>query len=119
MDIPFGHAFESLFMNTENKILHGEAIAQGMICEIYLSHKISKFPVNKIDEIVSYIFNNYKKLELKEKDFENILNLIAHDKKNEGLNLNFTLLQDIGKVKINQNCKKEDIIETLKWYSNL
>lgn len=115
----FGHAFESFFMSSENEVLHGEAIAHGMICEIYLSHKICNFPVIKIDEIVSYILDTYKKLELKEKDFGKILELIGHDKKNEGLKINFTLLEDFGKIKINQNCKKEDIIETLQWYSNL
>ncbi|HAF28278.1 MAG TPA: 3-dehydroquinate synthase [Bacteroidales bacterium] len=115
----FGHAFESFFMSSENEILHGEAIAHGIICEIYLSHKMSNFPIHKMDKIVSYIFNTYKRLELREKDFEKILELIGHDKKSEGLNINLTLLEDIGQIKINQNCKKEDIIETLKWYSNL
>lgn len=115
----FGHAFESHFMNTEQNILHGEAVAHGIICEIYLSHKICNFPLKQIDEIVSYIFNTYKKLDLDFKDFENIFDFIGHDKKNEGLNINFTLLEDFGKFKINQNCKKEDIIETLNWYSNL
>lgn len=115
----FGHALESLLMKSDKPLLHGEAIAHGMVCEAYLSHKICNFPIKEMDEIALYMLNTYTKLNLKEDDFEKIIELIGHDKKNEGFNLNLTLLQDIGQVKINQNCKKEDIIETLNWYCNL
>jgi len=115
----FGHAFESLYMNTENEILHGEAIAHGIICELYLSMKICNFSFKKFDNIVSYMLKNYNKLRISDTDYEKIIDLIGHDKKNEGLNINFTLLEDFGKIKINQNCDNEVIIETLNWYRNL
>lgn len=115
----FGHAFESLYMNTKDEILHGEAVAHGIICELYLSDKICNFSSEKFDKIVSYLLNTYTKLKLNEADDEKIIDLIGHDKKNEGLNINFTLLEDFGKIKINQNCNREIIIETLNWYRNL
>ncbi|NOQ23974.1 MAG: 3-dehydroquinate synthase [Bacteroidales bacterium] len=115
----FGHAFESLFMNTTNEISHGEAVAHGMICELYLSGSFCDFSTNKIDTMVSYLLKTYNKLKLNDADFEKIIDLIGHDKKNEGLNINFTLLEDFGKIKINQNCKRELLIETLNWYKNL
>lgn len=115
----FGHAFESLFMNTVNEISHGEAVAHGMICELYLSGSFCAFPTKKIDSMVSYLLKTYNKLKLNDTDFNKIIDLIGHDKKNEGLNINFTLLEDFGKIKINQNCNRELLIETLNWYKNL
>jgi 3-dehydroquinate synthase len=115
----FGHAFESLFMNSANEISHGEAVAHGMICELYLSEKICNFPIKKTDTIVSYLLNTYVKLKLNDTDFDKIIDFIGHDKKNEGLNINFTLLEDFGKIKINQNCKRDLLIETLNRYKNL
>ncbi|MFO7830202.1 MAG: 3-dehydroquinate synthase [Bacteroidales bacterium] len=115
----FGHAFESFFMGHEHNLFHGEAVALGMLCEIYLSHKICNFPSDKMNLIVSYMLNNYQKANIKETDFEKIIRLMGHDKKNKGYDINFTLLEDFGKIKINQTCSKNDIIETLKWYSAL
>ena len=114
-----GHALESLFMNTVNEISHGEAVAHGMICELYLSGAFCDFPSKKIDTIVLYLLKTYNKLKLNDADFDKIINLIGHDKKNEGLNINFTLLEDFGKIKINQNCNRELLIEALNWYKSL
>ena len=115
----FGHAFESFFMNTENEILHGEAIAHGMICELYLSNKVCDLSKEKMEKTVSYIVDTFGKINVNKKHFVNFYNLMCHDKKNEGSEINFTLLEDIGKVKINQHCSKEDIIDTLDWYYNI
>ncbi len=115
----FGHAFESLFMATSNEVLHGEAVAHGIICEVYLSNKVCGFPLGKMDRIVKYMIQAYPKLNISEPNFERLFNLMKHDKKNEGININFTLLEDFGKLKINTNCCKEDIFETLNWYTTL
>lgn len=115
----FGHAFESLLMNTSKEILHGEAIAHGMICELYLSYKICKFPGDKMDTAVRYLFQCYPKLDISESDFTKLHEFIKHDKKNSGEFINFTLLEDFGKIKINTHCTKEDILDTLTWYRSL
>jgi 3-dehydroquinate synthase len=115
----FGHAFESFFMNSENKIYHGEAIAHGMICELYLSNIICGFPMKSILEIAEYLLNTYTKLDLQTVDFNSFYELITHDKKKEGAKTNFTLLEDFGKIKINQHCTKKQIIDALNWYRTL
>lgn len=115
----FGHAFESLFMNSENKMLHGEAVAHGMICELYLSSKLCNFPENHLENISKYLTKEYGKLNLKSELFNKILELMQHDKKNSSSDINFTLLEDFGKIKIDQNCPKDLMIETLNWYRNL
>jgi 3-dehydroquinate synthase len=81
--------------------------------------KVCNFSSKKLDNVVSYMLKNYNKLRISDTDYKKIIDLIGHDKKNEGLNINFTLLEDFGKIKINQNCDNEVIIETLNWYRNL
>jgi 3-dehydroquinate synthase len=115
----FGHAFESLFIGTENEITHGEAIAHGIICELYLSKKICKFSSEKAEKVISYLINTYGKINIQESDIEKIIEFTSHDKKNKESNINFTLLEDFGEFKIDQFCAKEEIIETLSWYRNL
>jgi 3-dehydroquinate synthase len=114
-----GHAFESLLMNSTENIFHGEAVAHGMICELYLSNKICKFPIEHINDIAAYLLSKYSKLKINTSEFDEIIDLIGHDKKNSEEQLNFTLLEDFGKIKINQNCDKKLIIEALNWYRKL
>ena len=115
----FGHAFESFFMGQKNYLMHGEAVALGMICEIYLSNKLCGFPTSKMTRVVQYILDTYPKTNIPDAATEKIIQLIGHDKKNEGTHINFTLLGDFGKIKINQRCSKDDMIETLTWYNAL
>ncbi|MDA3780912.1 MAG: 3-dehydroquinate synthase [Bacteroidales bacterium] len=115
----FGHAFESFFLTTKNNLLHGEAIAHGMICELILSKKRFCIDTEKINEIISYLLSLYKKIEIDENDFEKISLLMSHDKKNTNTNINITLLKDIGKPIINQKLNKDEIFEILNNYSNL
>jgi len=115
----FGHAFESLFMNTENEIQHGEAVAQGILCELYLSNKICGFPHQKLKKVTDYILKTYNQIKINDSDFEKIIDLMGHDKKNESSLINFTLLEDFGIIKINQTCPVNEIVETLNWYKKL
>lgn len=99
-----GHAIESYFLESEDKkqLLHGEAVAIGMILESqisYLSNLISKEDFAEIKYIITDIF---EKITFNESDIQNILNLLIFDKKNEFGNVQFTLLNKIGESKINQ-----------------
>jgi len=115
----FGHAFESLFMDTPNEISHGKAVAHGMICELYLSSVKCHFNKDEIKRIVDYILKIYGKLPISITDYDKIAELITHDKKNENKVNNFTLISDYGKVEINQPCSFNEIIDALKWYQKL
>ncbi len=114
-----GHAFESFAMEANKPILHGYAVAYGMIAELYLGHKKCGFPMAKIEEINQIIKSIYGTFSFEEKDFDELYFLMTHDKKNEKNQINFTLLEDIGSIKINQTCTKEEIFEALSFYKNL
>jgi 3-dehydroquinate synthase len=114
-----GHAFESYALESGHPILHGYAVAYGMIAELYLSHKVCNLPLSTLDELSHWLISIYGKFTLEESQFEPVYELMTHDKKNEGKRVNFTLLPSIGEVAINQNCSKELIFEALEYYKQL
>ncbi|MDD5570098.1 MAG: 3-dehydroquinate synthase [Bacteroidales bacterium] len=113
-----GHAFESYSLeNDKNPLLHGEAIAAGMICEAYLSAKILKLKEKELNEIISVIspvFRQYKNFEIKR-----LIELMHFDKKNVNKKINFTLIPEIGKYKIDNEIEENLISESLNFYKNL
>lgn len=114
-----GHALETFSLEQSNKkhLLHGEAIAIGMICEAYLSHKICKLKKNELEEITSFIIANYKTVKIEEMDKHRLIELMKHDKKNDKGDINFSLLSEIGKCEINKTATADMIIDSLKYYS--
>ncbi|MGA8854526.1 MAG: 3-dehydroquinate synthase [Christiangramia sp.] len=115
-----GHAIESYCLTNpeKKKLLHGEAIAVGMILETYISFKLKGFPEDKLHKINEVIKNMYGKEEFSEKDISQIKDLMKFDKKNEHGNINFVLLEDIGKPVIDVIVPEKIIIEAFNYYSN-
>lgn len=97
-----GHAIETLFMDSDTEVLHGEAVAAGMICEAYLSHHILGLPKSDLAEITKTITQIFDLQFVGWLLAENLALPLKHDKKNVGDDLNFVLLSEIGKAKFNQ-----------------
>ena len=110
-----GHAFESLAL-TRKPVLHGYAVAWGLVCELYLSCIKTGFPTDKMRQTVSFIREHYGKMQITCDDYPTLLELMTHDKKNYGGIINFTLLGGIGDIRINQSATKEEIYEALDFY---
>jgi 3-dehydroquinate synthase len=93
-----GHAIESYFLSHREKttLLHGEAIAIGMILATNLSVKLQGFPEEKCKSISQKLLGIYEKVEFAKEDIEQIIDLMKYDKKNSHGNINFVLLKDIG-----------------------
>ncbi len=111
-----GHAFESLALENEEPVLHGYAVAWGLIAELYLAHRICHFPQEKLIKTVQFIHKNYGAMNVTCDDYERLYEIMKHDKKNIDSTINFTLLADIGDIKINQTADKELIFESLDFY---
>lgn len=99
-----GHAIESYFLENPLKttLLHGEAIAVGMILESYISMKKEFITLDEYLEIKSTINSIFERVIFDEKDIDPIIDLLIHDKKNEYGTIQFALLDGIGKIKLNQ-----------------
>ena len=114
-----GHAFESSALETDHPILHGYAVAYGMIAELYLSYKMCNLPFFILNQLSDWLITIYGKYAIHESQFESFYQLMTHDKKNEGKRVNFTLIPSIGEVAIDQNCSKDLIFEALDYYKQM
>ncbi|MBE6260699.1 MAG: 3-dehydroquinate synthase [Prevotella sp.] len=110
-----GHAFESMALERK-PVLHGYAVAYGLIVELYLCCVKLGFPQDKMRQTVSFIKEHYGRMAITCDDYPHLIALMHHDKKNTGRDINFTLLGDIGDIRINQTASEEDIMEALDFY---
>lgn len=115
-----GHAVETYSLdNDADHLTHGEAIAIGMICESWLSHKKAGLSEDNLNEITSVLTRMYPKYEVKESSFAELMDLMKKDKKNEGDTINCTLLTAIGQSNINYICTEQELADSLKYYASL
>ena len=114
-----GHAIESYFLENDNKtsLLHGEAIAVGMILESFISRE-KELLTNEEYQEIKYIINDiFERVEFSQIDIEKIIELLIFDKKNEFGKVQFALLDGIGKIKINQESDNKLIYKAFEDYS--
>lgn len=113
-----GHAFESFALHSKKPVLHGYAIAWGLICELYIAHRQCDFPKDEVKRIIELIKDKYGSFYIECKDYEQLFEYILHDKKNtqgEGI-INMPLLKAIGEVSLDETIKKELIFESFDFY---
>ncbi|MBT8302273.1 MAG: 3-dehydroquinate synthase [Maribacter sp.] len=113
-----GHAIESYFLESREKktLLHGEAIAIGMILETYLSYKLTGLTKEALENIKSTFLQHYQKIDFTDKDISAILSLLKFDKKNSHGQINFVLLESIGRPIIDVKIPNELYIEAFAYY---
>lgn len=91
-----GHALESALIKQSKDILHGEAIAAGMIMEAEIAQSLKRVSGKEQKEITDYIRSIYKNIKITKETESQLLQYILHDKKNEGDDLCFALPKGIG-----------------------
>ncbi len=113
-----GHAIESYFLEATDRdvLLHGEAIAIGMVLESYLSHKLTGLSKIELDEIKRNFSIHFEPVKFSRREIETILELLKHDKKNEHGNINFVLLSSIGNAVIDIKVSPEFLKESFLYY---
>ncbi|MFI0426909.1 MAG: 3-dehydroquinate synthase [Flavobacterium sp.] len=114
-----GHAIESYFLENETKknLLHGEAVAIGMILESYISKEKDMLSSAEYHEI-KYIINDiFDRIDFSKLEIEKIIDLLIYDKKNEFGKVQFALLDGIGKIKINQEVDNALIYKAFEDYN--
>lgn len=114
-----GHAIETFYLNSANHLLHGEAIAIGMICEAFLSSQKLYLPVEKLQQIQKSFSLIFGKINIEEKDLESIADYCLQDKKNEGKLLLFSLLNQVGDCSFNVPVSRSEILESIQYYCKL
>ncbi|WP_028911807.1 3-dehydroquinate synthase [Prevotella sp. MA2016] len=110
-----GHAFES-FALKHQPVLHGYAVAWGLIVELYLSVIKTGFPTSKMRQTVRFILDHYGKMNITCDDYPILLEFMTHDKKNIAGIINFTLLESVGGIRIDQTATRDEIYEAFDFY---
>jgi 3-dehydroquinate synthase len=103
-------------MARNRPILHGHAIAAGLICELYLSYKVCDLPVDLLRQVTNFVKTCYPPFVFCCDEYETIYERMTHDKKNEDNRIRFTLMGDIGDVRINLEINKMLVIESFDFY---
>lgn len=116
-----GHAIESYHMEdaAKTKLLHGEAVAIGMILALKLSVEVLQFDQAKCDRASRIIRTYFKPVKFSEADIHKIKSYLKHDKKNSAGNINFVLLEDYGQPKINCKVSDAEIKKAFAYYKSL
>lgn len=113
-----GHAIETSFLNEGKSLLHGEAIAVGMILEAHLSFQLGLLEeqaLKQITQLISKIYGTDTRIP----GMNGIMRLMSHDKKNVGNEIRFSLLDKIGKCVFDQKVDENKIAAAIDFYSTL
>ena len=114
-----GHAIESYFRkSTDSSLLHGEAVAHGMILESYLSYKVSGLSEKRLSEIANTIQKHFLIKNISFEQQKDIIELLRFDKKNRNGQVRFVLLQDIGLAQEDYIVDEEAIKESFNYMNN-
>lgn len=115
-----GHAVESFsLMHDSDPVLHGEAVAMGMICETFISVSKKKLDETICQEIVNLICKYFKKIPVYENQFDGLIKLMMQDKKNKNGMINFSLPEKKGSATFDNFAGAEEIKKALYSYRAL
>lgn len=111
-----GHAFESLALAENRPVLHGYAVAWGLVCELYLSYIKVGFPKELMRTVIQFVKENYGNFSFTCKQYDQLYELMTHDKKNSNGIINFTLLKGVGDICLNQTADKDTLFEVFDFF---
>ena len=115
-----GHALESYSMkHDQHPIMHGEAVALGIICEVYISTQQNGLPNSVMEDVFKYIFKYYLKYTFSLSAIPELIQLIRQDKKNQDGRFSLSLLKEIGTCDYDVFCTESEIVTALNVYHDL
>lgn len=113
-----GHGVESYFLNTDNRLFHGEAIAVGMIAEAYIAQQKNLLSHPELIDIKNYLIRVYPKVSLPA-SFGQIMKLMLQDKKNKGNKILMALPDGIGQARWDIEVSPAEVEEALNYYRSV
>ena len=114
-----GHAIESHNLDTPTQLLHGEAIAIGMVMEAHLSYQKGNITESEVTQIKSSIIDIYGHHTDRTPEIERLISLMSKDKKNKGGVIMFSLLEKVGVGNFDQEVSKDDVERAVGFYASV
>ncbi len=110
-----GHALESFPVGKRHTLLHGEAIAWGMLAESFIAWQKKLISLDELNRITDVITRHFSLFRVDEKRFEILLNLMRQDKKRKHGAIRFSLPEGIGKARTGQTATDSMIVNAMKY----
>ena len=114
-----GHAIERHYLHEPDPLLHGEAVAVGIICEAHLSSVKQGLPQDHLNQISNFIIGAFGKIAVPPEELNAITKNVLQDKKNLDGKIMCTLLTEIGEATYNVPVTLSEIEQSLEYYSSL
>lgn len=106
-----GHAIESLMLRRNTPVLHGYAVAWGLVCELFIAATRLGFPTDHLHAVTRYVTEHYGRPPITCDDYDALREIMLHDKKNTAGVVNFTQLGEVGKIILDQTAESQLINE--------
>lgn len=115
-----GHAIETHFLSKPKaqQLLHGEAIAAGMIAESYIAFRKGLLSLDELEQLTEFLFTTYGLVRISKNEIPPILALTAQDKKNLGKKVRFALPSGIGNCTFDQIVSNSEMNAAMDYYIN-
>ena len=113
-----GHALESYYLDKENYLTHGEAVALGMYSSLYLSVKYCGLDEKWLFFYEMWFKGNLNLMNLNGFDVDAIYSYVSHDKKNKGGKPRLVLISAPEKPMIDVEVSEYDIRESISILKN-
>jgi len=114
-----GHAVESHLLNAGRRILHGEAIAIGLIAEGYIARTRSKITEGDFQNLCSFLLKIYGRVVVGKDELDSVARLVLQDKKNKENRILCVLLDGIGSAKWDCEISLDEVKNALSFYLSL
>lgn len=114
-----GHAFESLALRRGEPVPHGYAVAWGLVVELSLSAMSLGFPGARVEQLAAFVRGNYGAFHITCDDYDAIIDLMRHDKKSRAGEMNFSLLADVGQIRLGCEATPDEVKTALDIYRDM
>lgn len=108
-----GHAIETFYIGRENYMRHGEAVALGILCALFLSVRYCKLDERWLLIYEFWLKDNLKINDISDLSVDEVLKVISHDKKNIAGKTRFVLISEPERPAIDVEVSNDDIRESV------
>lgn len=113
-----GHAFESYALQHNIELYHGEAVAAGMLCELWLSAQFAGLNMQYVSDYREIYFANFTPFVFPMAAAPDLLYRMGQDKKNRSGKLSFVLIENMAKPVSDVIVSEDWVIKSLGFYQD-
>ena len=110
---------ESLLLERNQPVAHGIAVAWGLVGELVLSRMSAGLNGETLYAVARYVRDHYPTCPITCDHYDQLIDLMRHDKKSHNGEINCTLLKDCGSPVINNTIKEDDLKVALDIFRDL